>query len=134
MNIALAAAVPRRSEPPPRTVLVVDHRESIRRVLALILEAEGLQSVTTPDAKAAVTLAREIVPDAITLDLGRSDGEGVALLAALKADPLLKHVPLVVLVSCRASRAIAEQHGAQAILNMPVDLDELLARIQSATS
>jgi two-component system cell cycle response regulator len=134
VSVALTTAVPGLAELRPRTVLIVDHRESIRRVLSLILEAEGIQSVTTDEAHVAIDLAREILPDAMTLDLGQADGEATALLRTLKADPLLKHVPRVVLVSCRGAREIAEQYGAAAILNTPVDLDELLRRIQVVTA
>lgn len=133
MSVALTAAAPGLIEPPLRTVLIVDHRESIRRVLTLILEAEGVRGIATPDPALAVTIAREVIPDAVTLDLGRADADDVRVLRSIKADPLLKHVPLVVLVTCRAARAVAEEHGATAILTTPVDLDDLLARIHSVT-
>ena len=132
MSVDLAAtSVASRPEAIRRTVLIVDHRESIRRVLGALLEGEGFHSVTANDADSIIPLALEITPDLVTLDVARLDSIGAAVLRALKAHPILRQIPVVALVGSRATRDLAGQLGAAALLSTPVDLDELLARVKA---
>jgi chemosensory pili system protein ChpA (sensor histidine kinase/response regulator) len=109
----------------PRTVLVVDRGETIRRVLALILESEGFHVVTTDTPSAAVAVAFEIAPAAVLLDLSFAEQSGVAALRELKADGRTRDVPVVLLTTCGTSLSELEHGLAAAVLTKPLDLDDL---------
>ena len=113
----------------PRTILVVDRRETIRRVLALILESEGLQVVTTGTASAAVAVAFEVGPAAVLLDMSLADESALDVLRTLKSDPRTRPVPVILLDG--GDKALSESDCALAkdILPKPLDLDALVTRV-----
>jgi CheY-like chemotaxis protein len=71
-----------------------------------------------------MTLAREQRPDAITLDVLMPQMDGWAVLSALKADPDLRAIP-VVIITMLNDRAIALSLGADAFLSKPIDWAQL---------
>jgi DNA-binding response OmpR family regulator len=113
----------------PRTILVVDRRETIRRVLALILESEGLQVVTTGTASAGLAVAFQVGPAAVLLDLSLADESALPVLRTLKSDPRTQPVPVILLDG--GDRLLSESDCALAetILPKPLDLDALVARM-----
>lgn len=112
-----------------QTILVADRRETIRSVLALILEAEGFQVVTTGTASAAVAVAFEIGPAAVLLDLSLSDQSAVAALRELKSDARTRSVPVILLAGCASALSPSDRALAEAILAKPLDLDALITRV-----
>jgi CheY-like chemotaxis protein len=69
-------------------------------------------------------LARELRPDAIALDLIMPEVDGWAVLRALKADPELRDIP-VVLVTVLGDREMGYALGAADYLTKPIDTDAL---------
>ena len=76
-----------------------DMREHLIRVLAKWWDVEAMS-----DGKAALDLARQCKPDLILSDAMMPGLDGTELLAALRCDPDLREVP-VILVSARAGEA-----------------------------
>jgi CheY-like chemotaxis protein len=113
----------------PRTVLVVDRRETIRRVLALILESEGFQVVTTGAASAAIAIAFEIAPSAVLLDLSLPEQSAVAALRKLRADARTRDLPIIVLDGGDNTLGEADRALTTAVLSKPLDLDALVTRV-----
>ena len=72
-------------------------------------------------------------PDLILLDLNlpRKDGRGV--LAEVKADPALRHIPVVVLTSSQAEQDIVRAYDlhANCYVTKPVDLDQFITIVRS---
>src|SRR5262249_47236034 len=76
-----------------------------------------------------LALARQELPDAITLDVMMPQMDGWSVLTALKADPDLKDIP-VTIVTLLNDRAIAFSLGASAFLTKPIAWDRLNATLQ----
>jgi chemosensory pili system protein ChpA (sensor histidine kinase/response regulator) len=108
---------------------VVDRRETIRRVLALILESEGFQVVTTGAADAAVVVAFEIAPAAIVLDLSLAEQSALAALRELRTDARTRDLPIILLDGGDNPLADSDRALAAAVLPKPLDLDTLVARV-----
>jgi CheY-like chemotaxis protein len=72
-------------------------------------------------------------PDLILLDLDLPIKDGRLVLAELKADPDLRSIPVVILTVSRnqQDRLRAEQLAAWAYITKPVDLQQLIAVIES---
>ena len=114
------------------TVLVVDDDEAVHDVVAAMLGREGYRVLHARTGPEALTLAREELPDAITLDVMMPQMDGWAVLSALKADPGLRHVP-VVIVTMLNDRAIALSLGAEAFLSKPIDWAQLSAVLKQCS-
>ena len=126
MSLAFVASRGEAVQSVPRTILVVDHRETIRRVLALILEAEGYQVVTTDAASAAVALVFEVQPAAVILDLSLTEHSALSALRLLRADKRTRSLPIVLLDSCTEALTDADLALVQAVLTKPLDLDAVV--------
>jgi CheY-like chemotaxis protein len=111
--------------PPAAAVLVIEDDPGVRQELEEVLTGEGYRVVTAARSSDGLRLAREVHPDAITLDLELPGLEGWSLLSALKSDPELGEVPVVVLVV--AGDRVAAPLGAADYLTKPVDRDRLVA-------
>jgi CheY-like chemotaxis protein len=99
------------------SVLVVDDDPAFRRLAQRILEAFGLAVAGEADtAASAISAAGALRPDAVLVDVGLPDGDGIALARELTALPWR---PRVVLTSSNAEAATASEvrsSGAEAFV------------------
>ena len=80
--------------------MVIDDEESVTRMVKLNLEKTGLYDVRAVNtATASLAVAREFKPDLIFLDVMMPDMDGGDVSAQIKADPRLKHVPIIFLTA-----------------------------------
>lgn len=79
-----------------RLVLVVDDEMHLRIFLTTVFETSGFAVAAAPDGTRGLELARKRRPDLITLDLMMPGEGGVRMYRALKADPELASVPVIV--------------------------------------
>ncbi len=79
------------------TVLVIDDDAAARDLLRRFLTGEGYRVIEAADGEAGLALARTEAPNAITLDVLMPGMDGWAVLAALKADPGLVGIPVIML-------------------------------------
>jgi CheY-like chemotaxis protein len=115
------------------SVLVVDDDPAFRRLARRMLETLGFAVAGEADtAASAISVAHALRPDAVLVDVGLPDGDGIALTRALTALPWR---PRVVLTSSNASAANPSEvrsSGAEAFVpkhELPgAALDDLLGR------
>jgi signal transduction histidine kinase/DNA-binding response OmpR family regulator len=112
------------------TVLVVDDDPAARDLLTANLKSAGYRLVQATNGEEALSLARTIRPDAITLDVIMPQPDGWAVLSALKADADLRDIP-VIIVTVLSDRGIGLSLGAVDVLTKPVDRARLTALIHS---
>ena len=116
---------------PPR-VLVIEDDPRLRTLLTAVLEGAGYAVVPSDSALEAVALAHSLQPDVIVLDLGLPQGSETSLLAELKADSTVGHIPIIV-VSENAVYLSAEGRAlATAVLPKPFSPRELVAAVRAA--
>jgi two-component system KDP operon response regulator KdpE len=112
-------------------LLIVDDEPQIRRLLRNSLPPHGYDCVEAADAGAALTAVAKSSPDIVLLDLGLPDGDGFAVIEAIRKDAL---TPIVVL-SARGDiegKVKALELGADDYVTKPFDMTELLARLKAA--
>ena len=115
----------------PVTVLIVDDDTAIRRLLRNTLEREGYAVVEAMDGREALAQAAAAHPDAVLLDLGLPDRDGLSLIPLLRAG----QAGVVLVVSAREAteeKVTALDLGADDYLTKPFDTQELLARLRVA--
>ena len=108
------------------TVLIVDDDPAARELLAANLKGAGYRLVHAASGDEALSLARKIHPDAITLDVMMPKPDGWDVLSTLKADPELCEIP-VIMVTVAPERGIGLSLGAVEVLTKPVDRGRLTA-------
>ena len=79
------------------TVLVIDDEAAVRDLMQRFLTREGFRVVVAAGGDEGLRRARELRPDAITLDVMMPGMDGWAVLAALKAEPELADIPVIML-------------------------------------
>ena len=115
----------------PGKVLIVDDEVSIRRLLRNTLERAGYAVVEAMDGREALAGAALHQPDAILLDLGLPDRDGLGLIPLLRRDG----DAVILVVSARdatGEKVAALDLGADDFVTKPFDSEELLARLRVA--
>jgi CheY-like chemotaxis protein len=111
-----------------RLVLVVDDDATVRELVERHLERAGFAVVTARDGQEGLRLVRELRPTAVTLDIMMPDLDGWTVLAAIKGDPELAGIP-VVLMSIVDQKNRGYALGAADYLVKPVDRAKLVATL-----
>jgi signal transduction histidine kinase/CheY-like chemotaxis protein len=113
-----------------RVVLVIDDDLTVRQLMERYLEKEGFSVFTAADGIEGIAITREVRPAAITLDVIMPDLDGWTVLAALKGDPQLADIP-VVLVTIVDEKQRGYALGATDYLIKPVDRERLVGVLRS---
>jgi CheY-like chemotaxis protein len=121
---------------PLRLLLIEDNAPDVR------LTTEALRDGGTPvdltvardgvealDQLQTLRTARGPLPDLILLDLNLPRKDGREVLRAVKGDPGLVHIPVIILTTSSAERDVTESYrlGANAYVVKPVDLDRFFS-------
>lgn len=112
-------------------VLVVEDDPQLVRALVINLQARRYGVDSAPDGATGLRLAAARQPDAVILDLGLPDMDGVHVIKTLRG---WTRVPILVLSARRASdeKVTAFDAGADDYITKPFTMDELLARLRAA--
>lgn len=112
-------------------ILVIEDERSIQKLLRAILISNGYEVVEAATGAEALSLISSHCPDAVLLDLGLPDMDGVELLRAVRK---WSSVPVVVLSARTHERDKVEalDLGADDYITKPFGANELLARIRMA--
>lgn len=113
------------------TVLVVDDDPQILRALRINLAAHGYTVLVAADGSSALRAAADGHPDAVVLDLGLPDLDGVDVIGGLRG---WTSVPVLVLSARTDSgdKVRALDAGADDYVTKPFGMAELLARLRAA--
>ncbi|MCE7947618.1 MAG: ammonium transporter [Chloroflexi bacterium CFX4] len=111
------------------TVLVVDDDPTVRDLLARHLTREGFRVETATDGTDGLLKAKALRPDAITLDVLMPGTDGWTVLAALKSDPDLSDIP-VVMMTITDNQSMGFALGASDYLTKPIDRRRLTALLK----
>jgi signal transduction histidine kinase/DNA-binding response OmpR family regulator len=117
------------ARPSPRwasTVLVIDDDIVAHDLLRRHLTQHGYRVVAATDGETGIAKAREVKPDAITLDVLMPGMDGWTVLARLNEDPETADIP-VIMVSMVDDRNVGFSLGAVDFINKPIDRDRLLS-------
>ena len=114
-------------------ILVVDSDKSASGYVRNCLEEFGYEALEAHDGESALqTISRE-KPDLIVLDLELPDQDGVEVIKAIRVDPSLLRLPIIIL-SARATesdRLFGLDSGADDYIAKPFNPRELTARVHA---
>lgn len=96
-------------------ILVAEDEPAILESLNFILERSGWTVDSVRDGEAALEALRRLQPRLLLLDIMLPQRSGLDVLKTIRADPVLKHIPVLVLT------ARGQQHDRQLALELKAD-------------
>ena len=120
-----------------RRVLVVDDEPLNRRLAAMRLRDQGFEVEPAAGGEEALEKARAWNPDAILSDVLMPGIDGFLVCDAVRRDPSLAHIPVVLLSSAyvdEADQALAREMGANALVLRTPDFGSAIAALTTALS
>jgi HAMP domain-containing protein/signal transduction histidine kinase/CheY-like chemotaxis protein len=114
-------------------VLIVEDDPRFSSILLSLVRDSGFKGVVTGEGAAAPSLARRFKPDAIMLDIGLPDMDGLALLDLLKRTPETRHIPVHV-ISADDQKGLGLSMGAFGFTHKPVERETVLSTLEGVKS
>ncbi len=131
----LGAIAPAGSQSPGtgRRILLVDDNHDMRAYVRRLLEGQGYVVDAAADGEDALAEARISAPDLVLTDVMMPRLDGFGLLRAIRSDPALAGVPVILLSARAGEEAKVEglEAGADDYLIKPFAARELLARVHA---
>ena len=112
-------------------LLIVDDEPDVTELLKYKLEQEGYRCKLLNDPVRFVGFVRDYQPDLIVLDIMMPELNGMQLCHIAKADPVMKHIPIIFLTARNETddRIKGLKAGADDYISKPFDMQELLLRV-----
>jgi putative two-component system response regulator len=116
-------------------ILVVDDESIARITVDALLSSENYEMHFAENGAEGISLASEIQPDVIILDVMMPGMNGFEACRRIRATPGLSEVPILLVTALddRESRISGLKAGADEFITKPYDIFELLLRIQNMT-
>ncbi len=117
----------RVTEAPPgaSTILVIDDDPTVHDLMRRFLTKEGFRVAIAPGGKEGIEMAKELKPDLITLDVLMAEMDGWSVLTALKADPAIADIPVIILTMFD-DKEMGFALGASDYMTKPINRDRLV--------
>lgn len=117
----------------PATLLIVDDDEVIRKLLAIMLEDQGYQTLSAPSGEMALAMVARQPPDLILLDAMMPGMDGYQVARHIKANVATANIPIIMLsgLSEQSARLSGLEAGAEEVLSKPVVNDELWLKVRN---
>jgi signal transduction histidine kinase/DNA-binding response OmpR family regulator len=128
---ATAAQVP-RADGRPLILVVEDNLDSLKTARAVL--GDQYEVIEGTDGQAGVAQARTHRPDLILMDIALPGLDGVAALAAIRADATLAHTPVIALTASamKGDRETILAHGFDGYVAKPIDAELLVETIRES--
>ncbi len=113
-------------------ILVVDDDRDIVNVLCTTLKSRGFSTAAAYDGAEAMAAIRKKKPDLVLLDLQMPVMDGYEVIEAIKTDPALRDIPIVIMTAHQIDRTRIETVGmAEQKVDKPFSPEELVQRIEA---
>lgn len=112
------------------TIMIVDDEDEVREMIRRILRFSQFNVIEARDGNEGMEMALTHQPDLITLDIMMPGKNGIILCEELKANPLTKHIPVIVL-TVAGNRKKVMSAGADYYMNKLFSIDEFFKVIYS---
>ena len=113
-----------------KTILVVDDKSSVRRLLEEYLVEQGFHVVTADNGQNALYTARHVKPDLVLLDIMMPKMDGYEFIRRYRKE---RNIPIILLTAKldETDKVLGLELGADDYITKPFGMRELLARIRA---
>jgi two-component system cell cycle response regulator DivK len=115
-----------------RIILIVDDDPKTLKLLRDLLQIRGYTTLEATDGKQGVGMARAKMPDLIFMDIQMPDMDGFEAIKILKADPVMKSIPIIALTACamQGDREKCMEAGYDDYVTKPLDTRAFVATVK----
>lgn len=115
-----------------KKILIVDDEQDIVETLKFMLEAEGYECFCAFDGETGLSLAKEIMPDLMILDVMMPKINGYKISRLLKYDTKYKEIPIIMVTarSQEEDKLIGQETGVNEYITKPFELDEIIEKVK----
>jgi two-component system, cell cycle response regulator DivK len=119
-----------------KRILVVEDTENNRRILNDLLTNPGFEVIEATDGEKGVAMAAERQPDLILMDIQLPVVDGYEATRRIKADPVLRKIPVIAVTSYALSgdEAEARAAGCEGYIAKPFSPRVILAKVREFLS
>lgn len=105
-------------------MLIVDPDLNGNKLATLVLKQDGWVVITATSATEAHTALATFMPSLIVTELRLPDGDGLALMASLRKQPLTSHLPVVAMTACSGPEVELDTRAAGCVdyITKPIDV------------
>jgi len=116
-----------------KKIMVIDDDEDFTNLYKTSLRMSGFDATAVNQSTAAIEMAYLVHPDIFVIDLMMPELDGFQLCRLLRADPLFRRTPIIIVTALtdEDSQLVAIGAGANAYLAKPFHIDELKSRINT---
>ena len=120
----------------PKTLLLADDSVTIQKVVGITFANEDVELVTASNGDDALRKARELKPDLVMADIGMPGLDGYELCAAIRAEPELARIPVLLLTGTFETydEERAAEVGASAYIAKPFEAQALIDQVNNLLS
>jgi DNA-binding response OmpR family regulator len=113
-------------------IMVVEDDEQAATFIAEVLALDGHEAIVVNDSSKALGIAVSTVPEAFLLDLMMPPPDGFKLCRMLRAEPIFKHTPILIVTALddTDSKIVAIGAGASGYLVKPFPVEDLLDKVK----
>ena len=125
-------AARQEARPEKLSVMVIDDSITMRKVTARILERHNMRVITAKDGLDAVAMLQTQMPDLAILDIEMPRMDGLEVLAHVRNQPALSHLPIIMVTSRSGDkhRNRAMKLGVNDYLTKPYQEEQLMQSIR----
>ena len=115
-----------------KKILIVDDEQDIVETLKFMLEAQGYECYCAYDGETGLSMAKEIIPDLMILDVMMPKMNGYKISRLIKYDAKYKDIPILMITarSQEEDKLIGQETGANEYITKPFDLDEVIEKVK----
>lgn len=113
-----------------KTVVICDDDDGILEVTKLFLELEGYKVVTLKNCAGFFDCLVNTKPDVVLMDIWMPNKWGDQVTKELKADPVMRTIPVLLFSANPDIEKVVEISGADGFIRKPFDLEQVKSSIQ----
>jgi len=114
------------------TILIIEDNDLNFELVSDLLELRGFRILHAPRAEEGLRMAREYLPALVLMDLSLPGIDGLTATKTFKADPAIRHLPVVALTAhaMKGDEKIALSAGCDGYLTKPIDTHTFAAAVE----
>lgn len=115
-----------------KRILIVEDNDLNLKLFRDLLEAHGYETFETKDGNEAMTIARNMQPDLILMDIQLPEISGLDITKRLKADSEVGHIPVIAVTAfaMKDDEEMILSAGCEAYMSKPISIPTFISTVQ----